>query len=93
MLEGNPDFSDWLRELQRSDQAEVDKLKEFFGLITARIVDYAEKEIDLAKAMQDRDAMVKQQIKMESFKTAREIFARGYQIATGKAAWHDQDKR
>ncbi len=89
MTQDSPDFSDWIRELRRSDQPEIDKLKEYFGQITSKIVEYAREEIDLAGAMQDRDEVVKQQIKMETIRTAREIFARGYQIATGRAAWDE----
>jgi len=93
MMEDNPGIFNWIREIQRSDQPEVDKLKEFFGQVTAQIVQYAEREIELARAMQDRESLVKQQIKMETIKTARGIFARGYQIATGRTAWDEQDKR
>ncbi len=88
-----PDYYDWVREIQRSDQPEIDKLKAFFGQTTAKIIEFAEKEIELARAMQDRESVVKHQIKMETVKSAREIFGRGYQFVTGKKAWHDQDKR
>ena len=89
MIEDSQDFSDWIREIQRSDQPEVEKLKEYFGQITSKIVQYARQEIDLAGAMQDRDELVKHQIKMETIRTAREIFARGYQVATGRKAWDE----
>ena len=92
-MEENQDFFDWIREIQRSEQPEIDKLKEFFGQVTTQIVEYAAKEIELAKAMQDGELVVKQQVKLQSIKTARAIFARGYQIATGRAAWNEQDKR
>jgi hypothetical protein len=91
MAEADQDIFDWIREIQGSDQPEIDKLKTFFGQITSRIVEYAENEIELAKAMQDRESLVKQQIKMETIKSARGIFARGYQIATGRKAWDEQD--
>ena len=68
---------------------EIDKLKAFFGRITSRIVEFAEKEIELARAMQDRESLIKVQVKMETLKSAREIFGRGYQIATGKKAWDE----
>lgn len=93
MMEEGQEFSDWIREIRRSEQPEIDKLKEYFGQITSRIVEYARQEIDLAGAMQDRDELVKQQIKMETIRTAREIFARGYQIATGRKAWDEQEQR
>jgi hypothetical protein len=93
MMENDQDIFDWIREIQGSDQPEIDKLKAFFGQITTRIIEFAEKEIELAKAMQDRESLVKQQIKMETIKSARGIFARGYQIATGKKAWDEQDER
>ena len=93
MMEDNQDFPDWVRQIQRSDEPEIDKLREFFGRVTCQIVEYAEREIELARAMQDRDEMVKQQIKRETIKTARALFARGYQIATGRRAWDEQDNR
>lgn len=92
-MEERQEFSDWIREIQRSDQPEVDKLRDFFERVTAQIVAYGNEEIELAMAMQDREALVKQQIKVATIKTARAIFARGYQIATGRRAWHEQNER
>ena len=91
MREDNQEFSDWIRDIQHSDQPEIDKLKEYFGQITAKIVEYARGEIELAGAMQDHDGLIKQQVKMETIKTAREIFAQGYQLVTGRRAWDGQD--
>ena len=65
----------------------------FSILRSTQILEFASKEIELAKAMQDRESMIKHQIKMETLKTAREIFGRGYHIATGRKAWDEQDKR
>ena len=93
MMEDNQDFPGWIRQIQRSDGPEIDKLSEFFGRVTGQIVEDAEREIELARAMQDRDEIVKQQIKRETIKTARALFARGYQIATGRRAWDEQDNR
>ena len=87
------DIFDWIREIQRSERPEIEKLAEFFGQITTQIIGFADKEIELAKAMQDRESLIKHQIKMETIKTARKIFARGYQIATGRKAWGDPDER
>jgi hypothetical protein len=90
-MENDQDIFDWIREIQGSDQPEIDKLKAFFERITLRIIEFAEKETELAKAMQDHESLVKVQIKMETIRTARGIFDRGYQIATGRKAWDDQD--
>jgi hypothetical protein len=92
-MEDNQEFFDWIRDIQRSNQPEADKLKEFFGRVTAQILEHGEKEVELARAMQDRESLVKHQIKLETIKTARSIFARGFQIATGRTAWDEQDKR
>jgi hypothetical protein len=93
IMEESTDFFDWVREIQRSDAPEIDKLTAFFGRITTQIVDYGEKEIEAARALHDRETLVKVQIKMETMKTARAIFNRGYQVATGRMAWDEQDKR
>ena len=65
VMENNPDFFDWIREMQRSEQPKVDILKEFFGRLTPDIIEFAEKEVELARAMQDHESLVKVQIKME----------------------------
>ena len=91
-MEENQEFSDWVREIQHSDQPEIDKLKALFEKMTGQIVEFAVKEIELARAMQDDETLVKVQVKMETMKTARRIFGRGYQIATGKRAWDEQDQ-
>lgn len=92
-MDQNQDFHDWVREIQRSDRSEVDKMREYFERITAQIVDFAEKEIELARAMHDREALVKVQIKLETMKTARSIFAQSYQIATGRKISDEQNDR
>ena len=58
-MKDNQDFSDWILEVQHSDQPEIDKLKAVFGHLTAQIVELADKEIELARAMQDRETLVK----------------------------------
>ncbi len=92
-MDQNQDFHDWVREIQRSDRSEVDKMREYFERVTAQIIDFTGKEIELAKAMQDREALVKVQIKLETMKTARSIFAQGYQIATGRKISDEQNDR
>ncbi len=93
MIEDDQDIFDWIRDIQHSDQPEIDKLKAFFGRITTHILEYGEKEVDLARAMQDHDSLVRVQIKMETIKTARKIFARGYHTSAGRTAWDEQDRR
>jgi hypothetical protein len=92
-MENGQDFTDWIREIQYSDLPEIDKLKAVFGHLTTWIIEFAEQEIELAKAMQDREMLVKVQIKMETIKTARGFFDRGYLIATGRKAWDEHDQR
>ena len=92
-MERQKDIFDWIRDLQASDQPEIDKLRAFYDRTTSRIVDFAEKEIELAQAMQDQESIVKVQVKMETLKHARRIFAEGYQIVTGKKAWDEPKKR
>ena len=93
VMEENQDFGDWIREIRHSDQPEIDKLKAWFGHLTTRIIEFADKEIELARAMGDGETLVKVQVKMETMKTARRIFGQGYQMATGRKAWDEQGER
>lgn len=67
-----------------SDETDIEKLVRAFDWITRRDIAVAHHEIDLARAMQDQEAVVKQQIRLESMKNARAIFQNCYLRATNK---------
>ncbi len=78
-------------EVLRSDLPEVEKLAQAFGRMTGRVVEQANHEIELARAMQDRELVVKAQIKVSVMEHSREIFEQCYRWVTGMEAWHEQD--
>lgn len=81
-----------MEELQRLIDVEapdVERLALAFDHVCARYIAQGDKEIDLARAMGDREARVKAQIKIESLKHARRIFADCYLLVTGSRAWDE----
>jgi hypothetical protein len=82
-------FQDRVNAIVGSDLPDIDKLKQGFGWVTERIIDQAEKEIELARAMQDRKERIKLQIKMSTMNAAREVFDTWYTRITGKRAWDE----
>jgi len=83
------EYHDKVRAIVGADMPEIDKLKAGFGMVTSDIISYARQEVDLARAMQDREAVIKVQIKMETLKSARQIFDRWYTMITGRRAWDE----
>lgn len=71
-----------------SDLPEAEKLAQTFGMVTAYYVEVYEHQVDLFGAVQDRDALVKEQIKLELMKHARSIFADCYYRVAGRRPWH-----
>ena len=63
---GGLSYKEELDTILDSDLPEMDKLAAAFGGLTGFVVEVAEKEIELAKAMGDRQETIKQQIKMET---------------------------
>jgi hypothetical protein len=80
-------FQDEFDRVLASDQPEIDKLTWAFGWITQTILDATEKEIEIARAMQDQGEKVKMQIKLQTIKSAREILGDCYTRITGRRAW------
>jgi hypothetical protein len=74
-----------------SDLPDLSKLAQAFDLITQRLVDQARPEIELARAMNDQETVVKQQVKMETMKHAREIFLDCHLRVTGRRPWNEQE--
>ena len=81
-----------LEEIMAQEITDIEKLSQGYDWITRRIIEIAEREIELARAMHDQDNVVKQQIKMSTVKMARGIFEGCYIQATGKHAklWEAQ---
>ena len=52
-MEHDLSFSDWVRELRGSDQPEIAKLAAYFDAATSAVIEYAGKEIELARALGD----------------------------------------
>ena len=90
---GGLSYKEELDTILDSDLPEMDKLAAAFGGLTGFVVEVAEKEIELAKAMGDRQETIKQQIKMETMKSAREMFRTVFWQVTGKWVWDEPVKR
>jgi hypothetical protein len=84
--------ADWQKvaaELKDSGRPEMEKLVYAFGWITDRIIEQGLRDIELARALRDEDAVVKHQIKTEVTKHARSIFQTCHLLATGRKAWDE----
>ena len=73
----------------KSDLSEVDKLAQTFDFITSRFVDHADAQIELARAMKDQQALVKEQIKLGVMQHARSIFQDCHRSVIGRKAWDE----
>jgi hypothetical protein len=78
-----------VKEIVKSDRPEVAKLALSFDAITSQIVAHSEHEIEVLRALHDQEAVVKEQIKMETLKHARAILEECYQMVTGKRGWNE----
>jgi hypothetical protein len=78
-----------LAEIVETDLPDIEKLAQGFGWITASYVEQAEGEIELARAMGDQEAVIREQIKMEMIKHARSIFQDVYRQVTRRSAWNE----
>jgi hypothetical protein len=72
-----------------SDLPDATKVVRAFEVITGIVLTHAEREIDLARAMGDTGEVVKQQIKRETMKAARQILQGCHSRVTGKRGWDE----
>jgi hypothetical protein len=83
------ELPDVFREIKRMDLAESDKLALAFNWTTKRVLSFAEKEIELARAMKDQETLIREQIKLEVTKSARGIFQDCFRSILGRKAWDE----
>jgi len=74
---------DEYNQIMASDLPPIEKLRAGFEWITDVYLADAEREIELLRAMQDRESLVKEQIKRSTVQHVRGIFAQCYRSATG----------
>jgi len=72
-----------------TDLPEATKLARAFEAITSVVLAHAEREIELARAMGDTTEVIKQQIKRETMKAAREILQGCHRRVMGKRGWDE----
>lgn len=71
-------------EIFVSDLSEADKIAKGFHHIINSIITHSNNEIEILKAMNDRETLIKEQIKLSTIQHAQSIFNMAYQRATGK---------
>lgn len=74
-------------EIFESDLSEADKIAKAFHQVINSIETHTNNEIELRKAMNDRETLIKEQIKLSSIQHAKGIFDMVYMRATGKRSW------
>jgi hypothetical protein len=70
-----------------SDLPEIEKLAKTFEMVTGMYIEDYERQVDLLRSVKERDALVKEQIKLELMKHARGIFADCYFRVAGRRPW------
>lgn len=89
MQEFDASCSQEVERILASDQPDLEKVTQAFDCITRFVVRHALAEIELARALHDREEVVKIQIKKETMAHARAIFETCYRRVTGRRPWHE----
>ncbi len=76
-------------EIFESDISDADKIAKAFHMVISTIETHTNHEIELLKAMNDRETLVKEQIKLSTIQHAKGIFNMVYTRATGKRSWDE----
>ncbi len=66
------------------DLPEAERIVRAFGVIIRFYEIHGEQDIQLARAMGDRERLVKEQIKLSTFRHAQSILLDAYQRVTGR---------
>lgn len=76
------DMIDTFDEIAAGNASEVDKMKAMFEWVTQQFIEGCELDIELAKALKDRESTIRAQIRLEVMKSARKMFAICYMHLT-----------
>jgi hypothetical protein len=85
-------YKDKFEEIRALDASDAEKIAMAFGELTDFIIQDSRRQVELARASQDKDEAVKQQIKLETMRHARGLFETCYLHITGRQAWNEEDR-
>jgi hypothetical protein len=85
----NVDTTPQLEDIYASDASELEKLSLAFDVITNTILKQSDHELEVLKALSDKDRLVKEQIKKSTVKHLRYVFNHCYTRITGRQAWNE----
>jgi hypothetical protein len=88
MTEFDTDCSGEVERILASNLPDLEKVTQTFDCITGFVVGHAQAEIELARALQDREELLKTQIKKETMLYVRSIFETCYRRVTSRRPWH-----
>ena len=80
---------DIFREIKRSNLADVEKLAQAFDWVIVRILEYGDTELEIARAMNDNDALVKIRMRLEVLQSTRRIFEDCYRFMLDRKPWKE----
>lgn len=78
-----------IQEIADSEHADIEKLTRAFRWVTDRAIQEAEREVELARALQDRESVIRVQIKTETLKHAQVVLNECHLQIMGRRAWHE----
>ena len=82
----------WLElvdSLKASDIPDLDKVAAAFDFVINEHIEHSQRDIELARAMKDQEAVIREQIKQETIKYTRNVFSDCCTIFMGRRAWDE----
>jgi hypothetical protein len=76
-------------QIMQMDIPDLEKMAKAYDHVTRMYLEHSQKELEVLKALNDRESLVKEQIKLETVKFCRGIFDDCYQRITRKAAFDE----
>jgi hypothetical protein len=72
-----------------SDLTEVEKVAKAFDMAMERFLYHGQKDLEVYRAMGDKESLVKEQIKQETIRFARGVFNQAFKRVVGRSAWDE----
>jgi hypothetical protein len=73
-----------IQAILQQDMSELEKLTQAYRMVVNKQIEFARGALELARVSGDREAQVKEQIKLGALKNALEMFSYCYLRLTGK---------
>lgn len=86
------EYLELVESLRASDIPDLERVARVFDFVIQQHIEQSQRDIELARALRDQEAVIREQIKQETLRYSRKVFNDSYMVFIGRRPFDEQER-